>query len=128
MLTIIRGLPGSGKSTLARKLADNTDRTMHVEADQFFEQGGHYKFDASQLGIAHADCLMRTRTALEAGIHVYVANTFTQRGEYRPYLALAEGLGVAVQVIDVHGEFGSIHNVPDAVITRMRNRWEPHRG
>jgi len=130
MLTIVRGLPGSGKSTLAAAIASKvTSRvSYHFEADQYFEQSGQYVFDPKLLPAAHADCLARTRMALTAGAHVFVSNTFTQRWEYQPYLDMAAELGVKVQVIEVHGDFGSIHNVPDETITRMRNRWEPHNG
>jgi hypothetical protein len=34
---------------------------------------------------------------------------------------------VSVQVIEVHGDFGNIHGVPDETIAKMRARWEPHR-
>jgi predicted kinase len=130
MLTIVRGLPGSGKSTLAFALADMWERgaAKLVEADQYFMQNGQYVFDPKLLPAAHADCQKRARKHLEDGKQVYVSNTFTQRWEYQPYLDMAAELGVKVQVIDVHGDFGSVHNVPDETMTRMRNRWEPHNG
>ncbi len=130
MLTIVRGMPGSGKSTLAGELATAYyDRCVDVkicEADQYFEKGGEYVFDPKLLPAARADCQSRTRKHLEAGRVVIVSNTFTQRWEYQPYLDMAAELGVKVQVIEVHGDFGSVHNVPDEAMTRMRNRWEPH--
>lgn len=128
MLTIVRGLPGSGKSTLASRLASKvTNRVAYVfEADQYFERDGSYKFDASKLKEAHQWCQAITEHNLKNGGAVFVANTFTQRWEYQPYLDMAKELGVKVQVIDVHGDFGSIHGVPEETMTRMRNRWEPH--
>lgn len=131
MLTIVRGLPGSGKSTLANTLASKvTSRVaIVVEADDFFyRETGQYQFDPSKLKDAHADCLKRAREGLMRGMHVFVSNTFTQRWEYEPYLRMAAEEGVPVQVIEVHGDFGSIHNVPDEAMARMRARWEPHNG
>lgn len=130
-LTIVRGLPGSGKSTLANALASHL-RTRAVwaevvEADQYFERTGDYQFDPTKLAAAHIDCQNRTKQYLESGAHVIVANTFTRRWEYEWYLDVAMELGVRVQVIETHGDFGSVHNVPDETMTRMRNRWEAHK-
>jgi predicted kinase len=98
----------------------------HVEADQFFMVNGKYMFDPAKLPEAHASCLKQTRKHLVQGDYVFVSNTFTQRWEYQPYLDLAAELDVPVQVIEVHGEFKSVHSVPEETLTRMRNRWEPH--
>lgn len=128
MLTIIRGLPGSGKSTLARALAAAAFRpAMVAEADQYFERDGTYKFNPAELKDAHAWCQNEVRDALKRGTLAYVANMFTQRWEYQPYLDMAAELGVPVQVIEVHADFGNVHGVPDEAIARMRARWEPHR-
>lgn len=129
-LTIVRGLPGSGKTTLAHMLV--TARRAAgawaelVEADDYFMRDGGYQFDPSQLPAAHMDCQHRTRQYLEMGAHVYVANTFTKRWEYQWYLDVATELGLPVQVVEVHSNFGSVHNVPEETLTRMRNRWEVH--
>lgn len=131
MLTIVRGLPGSGKSTLANQLAtarmDAGEYIEVFEADQYFETAEGYKFDPSKLKDAHADCQRRVRDWLEDGSAI-VANTFTQRWEYQPYLDMAKELGVPVQVIEVYADFGSVHNVPDETLARMKARWEPHNG
>lgn len=129
-LTIVRGLPGSGKSTLAHMLVAARRAgggwAQQVEADDYFIRDGKYQFDPSQLTAAHADCQRRTRAYLEMGAHVVVANTFTQRWEYQWYLDVAMELGVPVQMVEVHGEFGSVHNVPDEAIARMKARWEAY--
>lgn len=129
MLYIIRGLPGAGKSTLAHRIKDGDiwDRRV-FEADQYFETPDGYKFDPTRLKAAHELCQKRTREWLEKGEDktAIVSNTFTQRWEYQPYLDMAAELGHAVQVIELHADFGNIHGVPDETINKMRARWEAH--
>jgi predicted kinase len=128
MLTIIRGMPGSGKSTLAQAIQNNDILGARIfEADDYFITAQGYQFDPSKLKEAHHICQVKTKTWLTTGRHAIVSNTFTQRWEYQPYLDMAAELGVSVQVIEVHGDFGNIHGVPDETIAKMRARWEPHR-
>ena len=122
-LFLIRGLPGSGKSTLARVLA-STLRAEHCEADFYFTRNGRYKFDASKLPEAHADCLARAKIALQEGRSVVVANTFSRRWEMQPYLDLARDYVVEVVELVTIGQWQNTHNVPDRTIQRMRERWE----
>jgi predicted kinase len=125
MLTILRGLPGAGKSTIAHQLATAVGGEV-IEADQYFMQDGQYQFDPRVLPAAHEDCLRRTAAALAAGRAVFVANTFTRRWEYAPYLTLAQELNKPVQVLEVHGQFPNIHACPESAIAAMRARWEPY--
>ena len=126
MLTIIRGLPGSGKSTLARKMM--TETTTHFEADMHFKSALGYQFDASKLGAAHKWCFDSVKESLTIGCECIVSNTFTTLKEMKPYLVLAEELGVKVQVLRMKnlGEYGSIHNVPEETIKRMKNRFHDY--
>ena len=118
-LTLIRGLPGSGKSTLAKTLD-----IPHYEADMFFMKEGKYCFDASKLHQAHHWCLSSTKTALNAGSSVVVSNTFTTKKEMNPYVDLAAELGVELEILECTANFGSIHDVPEEALQRMRARWE----
>jgi predicted kinase len=123
-LIIVRGLPGSGKSTLASKLIEPGGV---IEADQFFiREDGVYDYQADRIGEAHAWCYARVKQRLQSNTDCVVANTFTQRWEYQRYIDLAKELGHLWQVIDCHGQFRSVHAVPDAVIDQMRARWQPH--
>lgn len=122
ILTLIRGLPGSGKSTIAKAMAEASN-AQHIEADDYFCRRGAYEFDPRLLKDAHAWCLAMTKELLDAGYDVIVANTFTQRWELAPYMDLDE---VLINVIEAKGEFGSTHNVPEAAIQRMRERWEEY--
>jgi predicted kinase len=134
-LTLIRGLPGSGKSTLAMDLVDFDNdidivlpKSQHIEADMFFEEvnqhGTVYHFDPSLLQKAHEWCQAETFNYLEAGHNVYVSNTFTTLKELRPYFDIAKDLGIDVQVLTCHANFGNVHSVPEEVIAKMKARFQ----
>ena len=123
---IVRGLPGSGKSTLAVTVADV------VSADDYFVDGGVYRFDPSLLPAAHAACQERARSLLATGRSVAVANTFTQGWEFQPYVKIANDVGARIVVIDLFDgglsdealAARNLHGVPVEAIRAMRARWE----
>ena len=119
MLVLIRGIPGSGKSTMAKAIA--RVGYDHYEADMFFEASG---FNPEKLPEAHQWCQGEVRLSLEHGIPCVVANTFTRRWELAPYLDMASEMGVTVKVIEAEGSWQNVHGVPDAVVQKMRERWE----
>ena len=121
-LIIIRGAPGSGKSTMAAKLIDNDIAKVVLEADDYFSNGGAYKFDASKLGEAHADCQSKVRHFLGLGLETIVSNTSTTWKEIRPYLDIARAMGAHVTIITMKTQFQNIHGVPDEKVEIMRNR------
>jgi len=122
-LYIIRGLPGSGKSTLARKLADQY-RCNYYEADQYFMVEGEYKFDPTKLHQAHSACYRNVAGDIANGRDAIVSNTFTTIKELRDYFQLANDYGCVLTIIECTGNYGSVHNVPEASIQRMRDRWD----
>lgn len=123
-LYLIRGLPGSGKSTLAQQLAP----LHNYAADMYFEDETGYNFDPKYRGEAHAWCRGITRSMMEAGVlKIAVHNTFTTHNEIYPYLEMADTFEYNLNVIHMENNFGSIHNVPDEVIERMKARWQPLR-
>lgn len=130
-LLIIRGLPGSGKSTLAKLITPC--KSIWYEADHYFQKGwkgGPYEFDASRLKEAHDWCHSGIERHMEEGKEklLIVSNTFTTTEEVDRYVTLAVHHGFDWEVIKVVGDHGSIHDVPEHTISRMRDRWEdyPH--
>lgn len=119
-LVLIRGLPGSGKSTLAKQMNGYT----HIEADMYFIRDGKYRYNASEINAAHRWCQDETREALLAGDNVVVSNTFTRKFEIQPYIDMAKELGVRFRIIVANGNYKNIHDVPDFVVNKMRQRWE----
>ena len=122
-LLIIRGLPGSGKSTFAKML-----NRAHYEADQFFTDPstGEYRFDATKLGAAHRTCMQNVFDALDLDLDVTVANTFTTLQEMRPYIHFCNDNDHTFTVIKCEGSYGSVHNVPEEAMCRMRARWQDY--
>jgi predicted kinase len=125
VLILIRGLPGSGKSTLAQQLKDQKGY-RHFEADQYFvDSSGRYHFDATKLNLAHAWCQNRTKAELLKGHSVVVSNTFIRLWELNPYLLLAKKLGVDLNIIECHTNYGTIHSISTATLHKMATRWQP---
>ncbi|ASD50504.1 ATPase [Acidovorax phage ACP17] len=118
-LTIFRGLPGSGKSTLAKKICPRV-----YEADQFFlGLDGSYRFDPEMVSRAHRWCAKSVYAALAQRQTVGVANTNTTIAEVMRYAEMGVEAGVRIAVYELTGSYGSVHNVPDLAMERMRDRW-----
>ena len=121
-LYLFRGEPGSGKSDAARKLVPHAN----FAADDFFEKpDGSYEFDPKLAGVAHLECQRRVAEHMAGGVSpIAVHNTFSESWEAEPYWLLAYCHGYTVQVIECQGDFGSVHDVPEASIQAMRDRWQ----
>ncbi len=127
---MVRGLPGSGKSTLASYLHQGIQKSTRgfvawVETDDYFMVDGEYRFNPQQLGDAHDWCQKEVRNAMQEDFeNIIVSNTFSQMWEIEPYTCMAQAFGYNVQILECKGKFGSDHNVPQATIDRMTQRWE----
>ena len=135
-LIILRGLPGSGKTTLARILmlaaepdwkngGDRGDAII-CEADQHFQHGLQYKFDATQLKEAHDKCLKKARDLMEVSESlIIVSNTSSCEWEFQAYCDAADEFGYMVHSLVVENRHGSqsVHDIPDDSIQNMRERF-----
>lgn len=120
-LILIRGMPGSGKSTLAKKL-EISFAAKHVETDMYW--GCDYKFDITKLKEAHEWCQNITHEILKKDEIIIVSNTFTTKKELKPYFDMAKEFDIVPTVILCQNNYKNVHNVPEDVLQRMRDRFE----
>jgi hypothetical protein len=122
-LILLRGLPGSGKTTLGWLFG-----IAPLSADDYFyDDDGNYNFNQRDLPKAHNWCKVRTEWLMKENIErIVLANTFTQEWEFKDYYELAKKYDYRVHSLIVENRHGgkSIHNVPDATIGNMLNRFE----
>jgi len=99
----------------------------HLEADMYFMNDGIYEFDASKLRQAHDWCRKETfRLMATNWSRIIVSNTFTQEWEMEEYIELGNRYKYKIYSLIVENRHDGVnsHNVPDEVLTKMRNRFE----
>ena len=134
---ILRGVPGSGKSHLVNTCYEMTSEPSSVavcSADDYFTEGGSYKFAAHLLPKAHDYCLGKFVHALVQGKRlVVVNNTNSKLWEYRIYTYICEILGLKCHVLEIPSEYPAItamfcsrniHNVNPAIVNRLVQHWD----
>ncbi len=123
-LILVRGLPGSGKSTLAKKLVEAGVASVHCEADQsFVDNDGNYSFVPSLLPEAHKSCQLKTETGLTGNKNVVVSNTTVKFWEFDNYQAIASKANANIVLVNMRGNYGNIHGVPEDKLLRMKEDW-----
>lgn len=128
-LIIVRGPPGAGKTTYAKALQAANSDLIHVENDSFLTDAtGRYVFDLQKHLKAKDQCLEQAQQALRAGHSVVVSNTFSTYAEMAPYLELAAQHQCVVRVLELHGGFPNVHDVPKVVVATMKEKFEPYPG
>lgn len=122
-LTLVIGLPGSGKSTFAKGISG----ASHYEADMYFinEETGEYNYDRSQIQAAHKWCQGKAAADLQRGKSVVISNTSLTKWEREPYYKIAQYFGAKIYVKVMDMNFGSVHDVPEDVIEKMKQKYEP---
>lgn len=138
-LIIVRGISGSGKSTLARELvyrnrSDCGGRFAYCSADNFFNVGDEYLFDAAKLPEAHASCFAEFVRAIRLGVPlIIVDNTFARLWMYDNYIHTAKLKGYEVEVHQIvtdsieavrQAAARNQHSVPAETIFRMACEFE----
>lgn len=130
---ILRGLPGCGKTTYARRLQEsNPERTAIVSADRYLMLDVVYRFDRSQLPMAHGECLRAYADCVSRPMSlesVIVDNTNLSAVEIAPYYALALAYGhrdVAVYNVNRRATAAecharNIHGLSLDTVRRMAN-------
>ena len=122
-LILLRGIPGAGKTEFAKTYL--ADQAIHIEADDFFiNDEGVYEFNIDKIAEAHKWCRDTTRILLIHGNPVVVANTFSQKWELQPYVDMAMELNITFRILTAHGNYGSVHNIPQKTMQKIIERWE----
>jgi predicted kinase len=127
---LIRGNVGKGKTSLAKKLAE-----LGVVAIAADDMPGLYvdgKLDFSKQSEAHRWCEAQFEEGLKRGQDVAIHNTNVLHSYVKPYIEKAREYGYVVQIIHCEevifpngAAAQSEHGVPQEVINRFRNSWEP---
>lgn len=122
-LYICRGVVGSGKSTYARTVAP-----LVVEPDIFrYNEDNKYVFDSEKNQEVHDKAKDLCEYAMR---HLRmpalaVTATLTKFEHVLPYIRLGKKHGYDVTVVECSGAFQNIHEVPEAVIRKMHEEFEP---
>ncbi len=96
MLILIAGLPGTGKTTVAKAFSRKYG-AIHLNSDSVRRELGLWgTYRPADKARVYAELLGRTRASLLQGKTVIVDSTFFRRDLRRPFVELAEQLGVKV--------------------------------
>lgn len=129
-LFLVRGLAGSGKTTLASALStmapSKHGKVWTVSADDYFiDNHGFYNFVPNKLRLAHNYCQNETERLMKHGVeNIVVHNTFSRFWEMGFYQKVAKSYEYSVFMIECQNEYGSVHDVPEDTVERMRERFE----
>ena len=119
----MRAAPGSGKSTWIKT---NLQDPVVCSADHYFyNTDGVYTFNKDDIGRAHNHCKNAFQKALgESRDLIVVDNTNIKKKNYSFYVGLGKQHGYTVYQKCLTTSFGSIHNVPEETVQRMKLQFE----
>jgi len=93
----------------------------------YFMKDGEYKFDPSQIKMAHNWCMIQTEKAMANDTSIIiVSNTFTQEWEMDFYYEKAKYYDYDVFSVILENRHGGVntHGVPEDKLEIMKNRFE----
>ena len=133
---IMVGIPGSGKSTTAKKISALAEEihscpAVVISADDFFMNGGEYKFDPSKLGEAHKNCMRQfLKLVTSPGSPVIIVdNTNLSIESMAAYAAAAHAYEYSITLVFHHISAEesfkrNTHGVPLAKCRQMHGQFE----
>lgn len=125
VLYLITGHPGAGKTTRAKELMRQKGIKHHYEADMLMiDKNGDYRFSPKKIKECHNWCQKATERAIQLGEAVIVSNTTTMKWEAKPYIDMAKRNGYDIIIEHLTGEYKSIHDVPQEIVEKMKDRRE----
>lgn len=125
VLYLITGPSGAGKTTRAKELMREKSIKHHYEADMLMiDRNGDYAFNPRKLRECHNWCQKATERAMLLGEAVIVSNTMTMKWEAEPYIEMARQHGYIINIEHLTTEYKSIHDVPQEIVDKMKNRRE----
>jgi predicted kinase len=125
VLYLITGPSGAGKTTRAKELMREKGIKHHYEADMLMiDRNGDYAFNPRKLKECHNWCQKATERAMLLGEAVIISNTMTMQWEVKPYIEMARHHGYHVIIEHLTGEYKNIHDVPQEIVEKMKNRRE----
>ena len=124
-LILYRSWPGAGKSSAAQRMFPGV---LLLENDMFHMHNGVYDWHKENMPAAIDWCMNMTRMALENGMDVIVANTFTKRAFVDAYKKIADETGARFVVYRCTGNFKNMHGLNDKQVERFKKSMEDYPG
>ena len=128
VLILLRGLPGCGKTTLATILSEKGTYPVFSVDDYFTNpETNEYKFNYKENHIAYKQCEEKCEEAMKNFFRkIFIANTFTQEWEMKPYFKLAAKYKYLIFVATVENylENKNVHFIPNEQIKKMAEKYK----
>ena len=135
-MIFVRGAPGSGKTTAANDLQELGFGARVFETDEFWiRPNGFYDFNFKLLSAAHEWNHLRVSSCLFGNFHEVtpiISNTSIPVKSMKDYIMTGlemqniynPGNKLNVTVIECHENYGSVHNVPEETVAKMRANFQ----